>query len=164
MAQDPSFDIVSKIEKPELDNAISQAMAEIHTRFDFKGSKSSITAEKEHIVILSDNEIKLKQVIDVFTTKLSKRGISAKAFQFDGKVEPATGATVRLKVKVQNGLSQDETKKITKLIKDSNLKVQAQIMGDMVRVTGKKRDDLQEIMSLIKKADFPFDASFTNFK
>lgn len=164
MPQDPSFDIVSKLDKPELQNAISQAMTEIQTRFDFKGSKSEIHLSDEQIVLTSDNEIKLKQVIDVLTTKMAKRGISIKAFDFDGKVEPATGQTVRLKVKVQDGLDKDQIKKITNLIKDQKLKVQVTIQGDSIRVVGKKKDDLQSVMATIREADFPFDAHFTNFK
>ncbi len=164
MAQDPSFDIVSKIEKPELQNAVSQAMAEISTRFDFKGSSSEIKLTDEQLVLTSENEIKLKQVIDVLGTKLAKRGMSLKAFDFEGKVEPATGQTVRLKVKIQNGLDKEQTKQITSLIKDSKLKVQVQIQGESVRVTGKKKDDLQDVMNLVRNANFNFDANFTNFK
>ncbi|MCW7462315.1 YajQ family cyclic di-GMP-binding protein [Leptospira limi] len=164
MAQDPSFDIVSKLDRPELQNAVSQAMTEIQTRFDFKGSNSEIKITDDQLVLTSENEIKLKQVVDVLTTKMAKRGISLKAFDFDSKVEPATGQTVRMKVKIQNGLDKEQTKQITTLIKDQKLKVQATIQGDSVRVVGKKKDDLQEVMAAIRNANFNFDANFTNFK
>jgi cyclic-di-GMP-binding protein len=161
---DPSFDIVSKIEKSELANAVALAMTEINTRFDFKGSKSDIKLEENQLVISSDNDIKIKQVIDVLQNKIVKRGIGLKAFDFEGKVEPATGATVRMKVKLQNGLEKEHTKEITKLIKDSKLKVQAAIMGDYVRITGKKKDDLQDVQKLLKNSELSFDFSFTNYK
>lgn len=164
MAQDPSFDIVSKLDRPELQNAVSQAMTEIQTRFDFKGSNSEIKITEDQLVLTSENEIKLKQVIDVLTSKMAKRGISLKAFDFDSKVESATGQTVRMKVKIQNGLDKEQTKQITTLIKDQKLKVQATIQGDSVRVVGKKKDDLQEVMAAIRNANFNFDANFTNFK
>ncbi|MCW7470402.1 MULTISPECIES: YajQ family cyclic di-GMP-binding protein [Leptospira] len=164
MAQDPSFDIVSKIERPELQNAVAQAMTEIQTRFDFKGSNSEIKLTEDSLVLTSENDIKLKQVIDVLTTKMAKRGISLKAFDFDSKIESATGQTVRQKVKIQNGLDKEQTKQITTLIKDQKLKVQATIQGESVRVVGKKKDDLQEVMAAIRNANFNFDANFTNFK
>ncbi len=165
MAQDPSFDIVSKIEKSELANAISQAMSEIGTRFDFKGSKSDIKHEAENLIITSDNEIKIKQVVDVLINKLAKRGIGVNAFDFEGaKVEGATGGTSRIKVKIQDGLEKEHTKEIVRVIKDSKLKVQAAIMGDYVRVTGKKKDDLQDVQKLLKSAEFKFDFHFTNYK
>lgn len=161
---DPSFDIVSEVDRSELKNAVAQAMSEITTRFDFKGSKSDIQLEENQLVILSDNDIKIKQVIDVLTTKMAKRGIGLKAFDFEAKPESATGGTARLKVKIQTGLDKEHTKQITKLIKDAKLKVTPTIMGDSVRVVGKKKDDLQEVMQLIRSADFPFDTKFTNFK
>jgi cyclic-di-GMP-binding protein len=165
MAQDPSFDIVSKLDKSELTNAITQAMSEINTRFDFKGSKSEIKQDEEHIVISSDNEIKIKQVIDVLISKMTKRGIGVKAFDFEGtKIEPATGNTVRMKVKIQDGLEKEHTKEITKLIKDSKIKVTPTIMGEYVRVTGKKKDELQDIQKILKSADLSFDFTFTNYK
>lgn len=164
MAQDPSFDIVSKVEKSELANAVSQALSEINTRFDFKGSKSDIKVEEENLVIVSDNDIKIKQVIDVLINKLAKRGVGLKAFDFESKIETATGNTARMKVKIQQGLEKEHTKEIVRIIKDSKLKVQAAIMGDYVRVTGKKKDDLQEVQHLLKKNDLNFDFNFTNYK
>jgi uncharacterized protein YajQ (UPF0234 family) len=164
MAQDPSFDIVSKIEKAELSNAVAQALTEITTRFDFKGSKSDIKVDEENLVISSDNEIKIKQVIDVLINKLAKRGIGLKAFNFDSKIESASGSTARMKVKIQQGLEKEHTKEIVRIIKDSKLKVQAAIMGDYVRVTGKKKDDLQDVQTLLKKGELDFDFHFTNYK
>lgn len=161
---DPSFDIVSKVDKAELANAVSQAMTEITTRFDFKGSKSEIKLEEENLVITSDNDIKIKQVIDVLLSKLAKRNISLKAFDFESKLESATGGTVRQKVKIQTGLEKEHTKELNKIIKDSKLKVQSAIMGEYVRVTAKKKDDLQAVQKLIKDANLKFDCQFTNYK
>lgn len=161
---DPSFDIISEVDRLELKNAVAQAMSEINTRFDFKGSKSDIKLEETQLIITSDNDIKIKQVIDVLIAKMAKRGIGLKAFDFEAKPEAATGGTARLKVKIQTGLEKEHTKQLTKLIKDSKLKVTPTIMGESVRVVGKKKDDLQEIMDLIRKQDFPFEAKFTNFK
>ena len=161
---DPSFDIVSKVDKTELSNAVSLAMTEIKNRFDFKGSKSEIKVEEENLVLLSDDDIKIKQVIDVLMSKMAKRNIGLKAFNFDSKIEPATGQTVRMKVKIQTGLDKDQVKKVIALIKDSKLKVVVTGMGDSVRVSGKKKDDLQDVQNLIRKADLPFDCQFTNYK
>ncbi|TGJ98928.1 YajQ family cyclic di-GMP-binding protein [Leptospira langatensis] len=161
---DPSFDVVSEIDRPELQNAVTQAISEIKTRFDFKGSKSEIKLEEESLTLTSDNEAKLESVIDVLINKMAKRGLGLKSFDFKSKIEPATGNTVRMKVKIRNGLEKEQTKEITKIIKDSKLKVTPTIMGNCVRVQGKKKDDLQEIMRLLKAADLPFDVQFQNFK
>ncbi|MCB1157976.1 MAG: YajQ family cyclic di-GMP-binding protein [Leptospiraceae bacterium] len=161
---DSSFDIVSKIDRSELSNAVALANTELNTRFDFKGSKSEVKLDEKDITIISDNDIKLKQVIDVFQNKLIKRGIGLKAFNFEGKIEASSGQTCRMKVKVQDGLEKDHTKEITKLIKDSKIKVQVVNMGDCVRVSSKKKDDLQEIQKLLKSAELKFDVQFTNYK
>ena len=161
---DPSFDIVSKIDISELDNAISQAMSEIKTRFDFKGSKSEISIENNQLVIFSDDDIKIKQVIDVLISKMAKRGIGLKSFDFEKKPDSATGQAVRLKLPIKTELEKDQVKQIVKLVKDSKLKVQVVGQGDSVRVSGKKLDDLQEIQRRIKSADFKFDCQFTNYK
>lgn len=161
---DPSFDIVAEVDISELKNAIAQAMAEITNRFDFKGSKSNIQLEDNQLIILSDNDIKIKQVIDVLTTKMAKRGLSLKAFDWNAKPEPAAGGTCRMKVKIQKGLDKEQIKEINKLIKDLKLKVTVTNMGDSIRVSGKKKDDLQAIIQTIKKADLPFHVNFTNFK
>ncbi|WP_061249259.1 YajQ family cyclic di-GMP-binding protein [Leptospira alstonii] len=161
---DPSFDVVSEISRPELINAVTQALGEIKNRFDFKGSKSDIQLEDEQLVLTSDNESKLESVIDVLVSKMAKRGIGLKNFDFKSKIEPATGGTVRMKVKIRKGMEKEQTKEITRVIKDSKLKVNVTIMGESVRVTGKKKDDLQEVIHLLKNADLPFDVQFTNYK
>lgn len=163
MASDNSFDIVSKVDLQEVSNAITQAQKEIDTRFDFKNSKSSIELEKEEIVIQSDDEFKLQNVMDIVQSKLTKRGISVKNLDY-GKVEPASGGTVRQRIKLKQGIPQDISKKINTIIKDSKLKVQSQIQGDQLRVTGKSRDDLQKIIQTLKAADLPLDLQFLNFR
>jgi cyclic-di-GMP-binding protein len=163
MAADNSFDIVSKVDMQEVNNAISQAQKEIDTRFDFKNSKSSISLEKEEIVLASDDEFKLQNVLDIVQSKLTKRGISIKNLEY-GKVEPASGATVRQKIKLKQGITQEISKKINVIIKDSKLKVQSQIQGDQLRVTGKSRDDLQRVMQLLKAEELPIELQFINFR
>jgi uncharacterized protein YajQ (UPF0234 family) len=163
MASESSFDIVSKVDPQEVDNAINQALREIETRFDFKGSKSNIEVEKEELVLTSDDEYKLKSVIDILEGKLFKRGISLKNLEF-GKIESAAGGTVRQKVKIKQGIEQDDAKKINILIRDSKIKVKSQIQGDQVRVSGKNRDDLQQIIQLLKQADIPIDLQFVNYR
>lgn len=163
MASENSFDIVSKVDMQEVNNAINQAQKEIDTRFDFKNSKSSIELEKEEIVLASDDEFKLQNVLDIVQSKLTKRGISIKNLDY-GKVEPASGATVRQKIKLKQGIAQDMAKKINVIIKDSKLKVSSQIQGDQIRVSGKSKDDLQRIMQLLKGADLPIELQFINFR
>lgn len=163
MASDNSFDIVSKIDMQEVNNAINQAQKEIDTRFDFKNSKSSIELEKEEIALFSDDEFKLQNVLDIVQSKLTKRGISIKNLEY-GKVEPASGAAVRQKIKLKQGISQDIAKKINIIIKDSKLKVQSQIQGDQIRVSGKSRDDLQRVMQLLKAEELPIELQFINFR
>ncbi|WP_058304000.1 YajQ family cyclic di-GMP-binding protein [Gorillibacterium timonense] len=163
MANENSFDVVSKIDMQELNNALNQASREIETRFDFKGSKSSITLEKEELVVLSDDEFKLQNVLDILTSKMAKRGISLKNLDY-GKVEPASGSLVRQKIKLRQGIDQEIAKKINIMIRDSKRKVTSQIQGDQVRVTGKSRDDLQAIIQLLKQADLPVELQFLNFR
>lgn len=158
-----SFDIVSKTDLQEVGNAITQAEREISTRFDFKGSKSSIKLEKEELVIVSDDEYKLQSVIDILQGKLIKRGVSVKNMDY-GKLEPASGGTVRQRVKLKQGIEQESAKKINILIRDSKLKVKSQIQGDQIRVTGKSKDDLQAVMKLLLDANLPLDLQFTNFR
>lgn len=158
-----SFDIVSKVDMQELTNAITQAEKEIGSRFDFKGSKSSIALEKEELVIVSDDEYKLKSVIDILQGKMMKRGISIKNMEF-GKMEPASGGTVRQRVKLKQGVGQEDAKKINIMIRDSKLKVKSQIQGDQIRVTGKSKDDLQTVISMLRGADLPLDLQFVNMK
>ena len=163
---DSSFDVISEVDKQELKNAVNAALSEIKNRFDFKKSKSNIeiNSDGDTLTLISDDEYKMTQVIDVLVNKLIKRKISKKAFDFEKKIEAAAGQTVRQVVPIQNGLSTEQTKKITKLVKDSKLKVQTRIQDSQVRITGKKRDDLQAIMQKIKDANFDFDAQFTNYR
>jgi len=158
-----SFDIVSKIELQEVKNAIDQAMKEIKQRFDFKGSKSQISLEQKEMVVISDDEYKLKSVIDILQSKLVKRGIPLKALTYQ-KVEEALGGTVRQKITLQEGIPQEKAKEIVKEIKQSKFKVQSQILGDQLRVSGKSKDDLQEIMKHLKGKDFGIDMQFTNYR
>ncbi len=163
MTQEYSFDIVSKVEMQELANAVTQAMKEIETRFDFKGSKSSIVLEKEMLILVSDDEYKLKSVIDILQSKMMKRGISIKNMDF-GKLESASGGTVRQQVKLKQGIGQEDAKKINILIRDSKLKVKTQIQGEQIRVTGKSKDDLQAVIALLRGNDLPIELQFINMR
>ena len=159
-----TFDIVSKIDLQEVSNAIQQAMKEIHTRFDLKDSKSNIALEgKDAILLNSIDEFKLKAVNDIFQQKLVKRGVPLKGFTY-GPVEPAAGATTKQKITMQQGIPIEKARDIVKLIKNSKKKVQASIQGDLVRVSGKDRDALQEIIALIRQQDFGIDMQFTNYR
>ncbi|MDO7905762.1 YajQ family cyclic di-GMP-binding protein [Paenibacillus sp. JX-17] len=163
MASESSFDIVSKLDMQELTNAVHQTERELETRFDFKGSKSSLTLEKEALVIASDDEFKLNAVIDILKGKMAKRGISLKNVDY-GKIEPASMGSVRQRLSFKQGIDQANAKKINVLIKDSKLKVKSQIQGDQIRVTAKSRDDLQAVIQLLRKADLPLELQFTNMK
>ena len=162
---DNTFDVVSKIEIPEVINAISQAMKEIIQRFDLKDSHSSIELkEKENkIVLASKDEFKLKAVIEIMESKLIKRKVSLKAFTY-GVIIPSAGSSVKQDVTMQSGIVTDKAKEIVKVIKDSKKKAQAAIQGDLVRVSAKDRDTLQEIMALLRGKDFGIDLQFTNFR
>lgn len=159
----PSFDIVSKVNMQEVDNAVNQAKREIETRYDFKGSKCSITLQKNEIEIIADNDFKLNQVLEVLKAKAVKRGINLKSL-VPGKIEKASGDTVRQKISIKQGLSQEEAKEISKIIKDTKLKVQTQIMGDELRVSGKKIDDLQSVIAHLKSIDYKVPLQFTNYR
>lgn len=163
MSSENSFDIVSKLDMQELNNAVQQALREIENRFDFKNSKSDIKLEKEGLIVTSDDEFKLQNVLDILTTKMAKRGISLKHLNY-GKVEPAAAATVRQKISLVQGISQENAKKINTLIRDSKLKVKSQIQGDQIRVSGKSRDDLQRVIQLLKQADLPVELQFINMR
>jgi cyclic-di-GMP-binding protein len=159
-----SFDIVSKVDLQEVSNAIQNALKEVHTRFDLKNTKSNIALEgKEEIVLSSSEEYKLKAVNDIFQAKLVKRGVPLKALTY-GPVEPAAGSTVRQKIKMQQGIPVEKARDIVKKIKDSKKKVQASIQGGTVRVSGKDRDALQEIIALLRQSDFGIDMQFTNYR
>jgi cyclic-di-GMP-binding protein len=159
-----SFDIVSKVDLQEVSNAIQNALKEIHTRFDLKDSKSNIVIEgKDAIILTSVDDYKLKAVNDILQTKLVKRGVPIKALTY-GVVEPAAGATVRQKITMQQGIPVEKAREIVKTIKDSKKKVQASIQADTIRVSGKDRDTLQEVMALLRGADFGIDMQFTNYR
>jgi uncharacterized protein YajQ (UPF0234 family) len=159
-----SFDIVSKVDLQEVSNALQQALKEIHTRYDLKDSRSDIQLDaKEGLVLASADEYKLKSVNDVLQTKLVKRGVSLKALTY-GAIEPAAGSTVRQKVSLQQGIPIEKAREIVKLVKNSKLKVQASIQGDFVRVSGKDRDTLQQVIAMIKQSDFGIDMQFTNYR
>jgi uncharacterized protein YajQ (UPF0234 family) len=163
MAKDASFDIVSELDMQEVDNAVQQTKKEIDTRFDFKGSQSKIDFDGKVITLISDDEYKMTALMDVLQTKCVRRNVSLKALK-PGKIEAASGGTVRQVVQLQQGIEQDVAKQITKLIKDSKLKIQASIQGDQVRVSGKNIDDLQTVMSQLKAADLPIPLQFTNYR
>jgi cyclic-di-GMP-binding protein len=164
MAAENSFDIVSKVDLQEVSNAIQNALKEIHTRFDLKDSKSDIQLEgKEALVLTSADDYKLKAVTDILQSKLVKRGVPIKALTY-GAVEPAAGSSVRQKVTMQQGIPIEKAREIVKVIKDSKKKVQASIQGDTVRVSGKDRDALQEVIALLKGRDFGIDMQFTNYR
>jgi hypothetical protein len=164
MAAENSFDIVSKVDMQEVRNAIDQAIKEVRTRFDLKDSKSDITLEGEDAIQLASiDEYKLQAVTEILRQKLVKRGVSLKALTF-GKVEPAAGSSVRQKISLQQGIAGEKAKEIVRVIKDSKIKVQASIQGDTVRVSGKDRDSLQEVIALLKGRDLGIDMQFTNYR
>jgi cyclic-di-GMP-binding protein len=159
-----TFDIVSKIDLQEVSNAIQIALKEVHTRFDLKDSHSNIQLEgKDAIVLSSQDEYKLKAVNDILQGKLVKRGIPLKGLSY-GTVEAAAGSSVRQKISMQQGIPVEKAREIVKIIKDSKKKVQASIQGDSVRVSGKDRDALQEIIALLRGRDFGIDMQFTNYR
>jgi cyclic-di-GMP-binding protein len=160
---DNSFDVVSKIDLQEVSNAIQQALKEIHTRFDLKDSKSNIELEKDAIVLHSVDEYKLKAVNDVLQQKLVKRGVPLKGLTYSA-VEPAAGGTTKRKITMQQGIPIEKARDIVKLIKDSKKKAQASIQGDLVRVSSKDRDTLQEIIALLRGKDFGIDMQFINYR
>lgn len=162
---DNSFDIVSRIDLAEVQNAINQAMKEVTQRYDLKDSKSSIELnEKEHkILVASKDEFKLKATIDILQSKLVKRNVPLKGLTY-GPVQPAAGSTVRQEITLQQGIPTDKAKDIVKRIKESKKKVQASIQGDFVRVVGKDRDTLQEVIRMLRQEDFGIDMQFTNYR
>lgn len=165
MAEDHSFDITCKVDMQEVSNAANQAMKEISQRFDFKGSKSNIELDqgKAVLALISDDELKLRSVIDILQSKLVKRGVSLKALSY-GRVEHAAGNTVRQVLTLQQGIPQEKAKEIVKLIKDTKIRVNAEIQKDQVRVKGKNIDDLQAVMATIKEKDFGIFLQYTNYR
>jgi uncharacterized protein YajQ (UPF0234 family) len=160
-----SFDIVSHVELPEVQNAIQQTMKEVHTRFDLKDSKSAVEwNEKERKILLhSKDEFKLRSVIEILEQKLVKRKVPLKALNY-GPVIPAAGSTVRQEISLQQGIPIEKAREIVKRIKESKKKVQASIQGDFVRVSGRDRDTLQEVIQMLRAADFGIDMQFTNYR
>jgi uncharacterized protein YajQ (UPF0234 family) len=163
MAAEHSFDIVSKVDLQEVKNAIQQAMKEIHNRFDLKGSKTEIELVDGALELSSSDDFKLKAGFDVLQTKLVRRGIDLKALQ-PGKIEEALGGTVRQKIELQVGIPIEKSREIVKMIKGTKRKVQASIQGDQVRVTGKKLDDLQAIINLLKESSLDIHMQFVNYR
>jgi uncharacterized protein YajQ (UPF0234 family) len=159
----PSFDIVSKIDMTSVDNALQGVMKEMQVRYDFKGSKSEISKTDEAILISADDELKRRQVEELLVTHLTRKGVDTKALEF-GRVEQASGNMVRQTVTVRQGIQRDVAQKIVKAVKSSKLKTQAAIQGDEVRVSGKKRDDLQDTMAMIKELGVEFPLQFENFR
>ena len=162
---DNSFDVVSKIEMPEVHNAVQQALKEVHQRFDLKDSHSSIEFnEKDSKILLhSKDEFKLKAVVDILQSKLIKRQVPLKGLTY-GEIIPSAGSTVKQEITMQQGIPIEKARELVKKIKDSKLKVQASISGDYVRVAGKDRDTLQSAMALLRGADFGIDLQFTNYR
>ncbi|MBI5408650.1 MAG: YajQ family cyclic di-GMP-binding protein [Nitrospirae bacterium] len=165
MADEHSFDIVSKVDLQEVSNAVQQALKEIGQRFDFKGSKSNIELDKikNEILLVSDDEYKLKSVVDILQSKLIKRQVPLKALSY-GKVEPAASSTVRQIVTLQQGIPTEKAKEIVKVIKDTKLKVQSEIQKDQLRVRAKKIDDLQAVMKILREKDLGVHIDFVNYR
>ena len=160
---DPSFDVVSQVNLPEVSNAVAQAQKEIAQRFDLKGTAAGLTLAGTELTLTANDDFGLKAVNDLLQGKLVKRSVPLKALDY-GKPEPAAKGTVRQLVKIQQGIATEKAKEIVKAIKDAKLKVQAAIQGDQVRVTGKKKDDLQQVIALLKGADFGLPLQFTNYR
>lgn len=165
MAQEFSFDMVSEVDLQAMDNAVNTTNREIANRFDFKGSVSRITLDKKEndLTFYSDNEGKLKSVVDIFQTRSVKQGISLQAFSFE-KIEAAEGGTVRQKVKITQGMPSEKAKAIIRMIKDSKIKVTASLQGEQIRVAGRSKDDLQSVISFLKSRDLGLPVQFVNYR
>lgn len=163
MAKENSFDIVSKTDYAEVTNAINQTTKEVSQRFDFKGSKAAVELAEKDLLLSAEDETKLRNMNDILQGKLIKRGISLKALDYQ-KIEAAAGGSVRQSVKIQQGIPADKCKEIVRFIKDNKFKVQASIQGETVRVSGKDRDTLQEVIAGLKAKDFGIDMQFDNYR
>jgi cyclic-di-GMP-binding protein len=163
MAKENSFDIVSKTDYAELENAINQTTKEVSQRFDFKGSKATVVMDKKDLLMTAEDETRLRNMNDIFQSKLLKRGISLKALDYQ-KIEAASGGSVRQSVKIQQGIPTDKAKEVVRFIKDEKLKVQASIQGETIRISGKDRDTLQEVIAKLKATEFGIDMQFDNFR
>jgi cyclic-di-GMP-binding protein len=165
MANQFSFDVVSEFDEQEVDNAINQAKKEVEQRYDFKGSETTIdlNLKDKTITIQTADDMKLRALTEIINGKMIKRNVSLKSLDYQ-KAEAASGGSLRQVIKLKSGLESDQAKLITKYVKDSKMKVQAQIQGDAVRITGKSKDDLQAAIALLKSQDFPFPIQFTNYR
>ena len=163
MAKDASFDIVSEFDMQEMDNAINQTKKEIITRYDFKGSKAEVNLTKETITLTAENDSKINAMVDILQSKAIKRGLSLKIFDY-GKIETTAGSMVKQVITLKQGINQDIAKKIVKEIKESKLKVQSAIQGDVVRVTAKNIDDLQTVITLLREKDLDIPLQFINYR
>lgn len=163
MAKENSFDIVSKTDYAEVTNAIHQTTKEVSQRFDFKGSRATVELQGKDLMLSAEDETKLRNMNDILQSKLVKRGVSLKALDYQ-KIEPAAGGTVRQAVKVQQGIPIEKAKEVVRFIKDAKFKVQASIQGETVRVSGKDRDTLQDVISALRGHDFGIDTQFTNYR
>src|ERR671920_992622 len=163
MAQQNSFDIVSEVDRAEVTNAINQTIKEVRQRFDFKGSAATVVLEGNELVLTAEDETKLRNMNDILQQKLVRRGVPLKAFSY-GKIEPAAGGTVRQHATIQEGIPTEKAKEVVKFIKDTKVKVQASIQGDIVRVSGRDRDTLQDIIARLKDKDFGIHMQFTNYR
>jgi uncharacterized protein YajQ (UPF0234 family) len=163
MAKDCSFDVVSEVDMQEVDNAVNQTIKEINQRFDFRGSKASVSLDGIEIKAVADDDYKLKNVVEILQAKVIKRGISLKNLDY-GKVEAGFSGTARQIIKIKKGIDKDNAKDVISSIKNSKLKVQAQLMDDQVRVSGKNKDDLQNAIAHLKQGDFKIDLQFVNFR
>ena len=163
MAQQNSFDVVSDVDRAEVMNAINQTMKEVRQRFDFKDSKAAVALEDKDLVLTAEDETKLRNMNDILQQKLVRRGVPLKAFSY-GDPEPAAGGTVRQRATIQQGIPQEKAKEVVRFIKDSKAKVQASIQGEMVRISGKDRDTLQQVIASLKAKDFGINMQFTNYR
>ena len=165
MPSDSSFDIVSKVDMQEVDNAINQTRKEIAQRYDFKGSKTSIDLQQKEseLIILSDDDFRMKATVDILQNKFVKRNVPLKALTYSA-VEAAAGGLVRQTIKLQNGIDKENAKLLVKMIKDTKLRVQAQIMEDQVRVSGKNKDDLQAVIAMLRQTELKFAMQFVNYR
>jgi cyclic-di-GMP-binding protein len=161
---DASFDVVSRVDPQELDNALNQARKEIAGRFDFKNSIASIENDDKSITILADDELKLRNVIDILQSKAVKRGIDIKAFDMSAKPEQASGNALRQKIALRSGIPKDKSKPLIEAIKGAKLKVQAQYQDEQIRVSAKSKDDLQKVIQLLKGLDYELPLQFTNYR
>jgi uncharacterized protein YajQ (UPF0234 family) len=162
-AKENSFDIVSKTDLNEVRNAVHQTMKELQQRFDFKGSQSRVDLEKDQLVLLADDEYKLKSLTEILEQKLVRRGVSLRALTYE-KPESAFSGTVRQRVPIQQGIPTEKAREITRFVRDTKLKAQASVQGDLVRVSGRDRDVLQKVIALLREKDFGIDMHFTNYR